>query len=61
MSQHSEIRKHIESGKSLTQLQALKQYGCFRLAPIIGRLEKAGMSIDREAIGRRRYAKYKLA
>ncbi len=61
MSQHSEIRKHMQSGKSLTQLQALNKYGCFRLSSIIQRLRREGLSIHTKLVGVKQYAKYKLA
>lgn len=32
MNQTAQIRKHLNSGRSLTAIQALNNFGCFRLA-----------------------------
>jgi hypothetical protein len=45
MTQNEQIRKHLESGKSLTPLEALKLFNCFRLASRISDLKKEGMDI----------------
>lgn len=39
-SQHARVREHLLSGKSLTPLEALRLYGCMRLAAIVLRLRK---------------------
>ena len=39
------IREHLESGHTITALDALDLYGCFRLAARIGELENDGMQI----------------
>ena len=38
MSQTQQIRKHLNSGRPLTALQALDKFGCFRLAARINDL-----------------------
>ncbi len=48
-SQNTAIRKHLLSGKSLTPLQALKQFGCLRLAARISDLRE-GMDIITEMV-----------
>lgn len=45
MSQTTQIQKHLEKGKSLTAIQALNKYGCFRLAARIADLRNDGMNI----------------
>jgi hypothetical protein len=65
-SQCKRIRKYLESGKSLTALDALYQFGCFRLSARIYDLKDAGMNIEPEMIeitsdGKKKHvAKYKL-
>lgn len=50
MTQNVKIAKHLGAGKSLTALQALKLFGCFRLASRIRELRDIGMVIDAEKI-----------
>jgi len=45
-----QIQKYLMSGKSITPLQALNKYGCFRLAAAIHKLRKNGMSIKTEYV-----------
>jgi len=44
-SQNIRIRRHLQSGNSLTPLDALYQFGCFRLGARIYDLRKAGLKI----------------
>jgi hypothetical protein len=44
-SQLIRIHKHLISGKSLTAIQALNLFGCFRLAARIADLKKMGSRI----------------
>lgn len=44
-SQRVLVRKHLEEGKSITPLEALKRYGCFRLSSVIFDLRHDGMNI----------------
>jgi hypothetical protein len=46
MSQKQLILKHLEDGKSLTPLDALSLFGCFRLAARINDLRTAGHKIN---------------
>lgn len=50
MSQNEQIRRFLESGKAITQLEALNKFGCFRLASRIWDLERQGMTISRQMI-----------
>ena len=45
MSQTTQIQKHLEKGKSLTPIDALNKFGCFRLAARIADLRNDGMNI----------------
>lgn len=45
MTQHNRIKEHLESGRPLTPLTALNEYGCFRLASVVNRLRAEGMTI----------------
>lgn len=38
MSQNSQILAHLKGGKTITSLEALHKYGCFRLASRIDEL-----------------------
>jgi len=46
MSQNQKILKHLSSGKSLSPLQALGLFGCYRLAGRIYDLKRAGHQIE---------------
>ncbi|MBQ6299802.1 MAG: hypothetical protein IJK79_05425 [Bacteroidales bacterium] len=46
--QKAAILAHLRAGKSITQLQALHLYGCFRLSAVIFRLREAGFIIRTE-------------
>ena len=46
MSQNLKILKHLSSGKSLSPLQALGLFGCYRLAGRIYDLKRAGHHIE---------------
>tara|TARA_R100000458_G_C8257143_1_gene233104 strand:+ start:500 stop:724 length:225 start_codon:yes stop_codon:yes gene_type:complete len=61
-SQQTNILKHLERGESITPLDALEQYGCFRLAAVIFNLRADGHKIKTKKITRRgkTYASYKL-
>lgn len=44
-SQNQKIAAYLQQGNSITQLEALKLFGCFRLASRISDLRKSGMEI----------------
>lgn len=46
MSQSQKILKHLSSGRSLSPLQALGLFGCYRLAGRIYDLKRAGHQIE---------------
>lgn len=62
-SQRQEIKEHLESGRSITPIEALNLYGCFRLSGRIYELREQGMNISKvmaEASNGKKFAKYKL-
>lgn len=68
MSQTDKILFHLSQGKTLTPLEALSLFGCFRLASRINELRSKGYDIvttilekyDPEEQGVKRYAQYHL-
>lgn len=58
------IREYLESGKSITPIDALNLFGCFRLGARIADLKKQGMDIRTDIIhderNGKRYASYRL-
>lgn len=60
-SQNIEILAHLKSGKTITAIQALNKFNCFRLAARIKNLRDAGHDIGKQMIGEgKRFAEYKL-
>ena len=68
-SQNLQIRRYLESGHSITPLDALYQFGCFRLGARIYDLKRQGMLIVSEMIeitspsvlhGKKRVCRYKM-
>lgn len=56
MTQHERILRHFEDVGSLTQAEALQDYGIARLSARISELRSAGYPIRREMVsGRNRY------
>lgn len=45
MSQTVQIKNHLNSGNSITPLEAFEQFGCMRLAARIRDLRQSGMEI----------------
>jgi len=62
MTQTDAIRSHLLSGNSLTPIDALQQFGCFRLAARIDELRKEGLDIEtiKERRNGKSYARYQL-
>jgi hypothetical protein len=61
MSQKTDILAHLQHGP-ITPMEALKKYGCFRLAARIDNLRQDGHDIATEMVdtGDKRWAKYSL-
>lgn len=63
MSQANQIAEHLTAGKSITALEALGVYNCYRAAAVIHVLRKRGLDITTELRQDRkgkRYAAYFL-
>jgi hypothetical protein len=64
MTQNQRIKEYLKQGKSLTSLDALSMFNCFRLSARIKDLEYEGMKIKREMIitqySKKKVAKYYL-
>lgn len=62
MSQAQQILDHMERGEAITPLDALRLYGCFRLAARVADLRDSGHTIDRQLIRKdgKTYAEYRL-
>ena len=62
--QNEKIKKYLGAGNTLTPMEALNLFGCFRLATRIFELKKQGLNIDSEMVEDvatgKRYAKYRL-
>lgn len=61
-SQNSQIRKHLQSGRTINPMEALNLYGCFRLASRIKDLRYDGLEVHKEMVERKgkRFAEYSL-
>ena len=68
MTQTQKIKDYMEQYGSITPLDALREFGCMRLAARINDLERQGVAISHEtehSVNRAgekvRYARYRLA
>jgi hypothetical protein len=62
-SQNKQIKNWLETGNSITPIEALNLFGCFRLGARIHDLKnKFGVNIKTEIVesGNKRFAKYSL-
>ena len=61
-SQQEMILAHLKAYKSITPIEALNAYGCFRLGARIFNLRRSGIGIKTEtmAVGGKSFAKYSL-
>lgn len=61
-SQTIQIKEHLLSGKSITPMDALNLFGCFRLGARIFDLKRDGLNIKTEMVERngKRFAEYRL-
>ena len=62
MSAAFEIKKALQRGDKVSQLSALRDFGCMRLAAVIHRLRAQGLNIVTETRNQRgkQYAVYRL-
>ena len=49
-SQNARILEHLQSGKTITGIEALSLYGCFRLPARIADLKALGHDIDKNMV-----------
>jgi hypothetical protein len=49
-SQLENIKKHLLNGSTITPLEALNMFGCFRLSDVIFKLRNQGLNISMELI-----------
>lgn len=61
-SQCAKILTHMKSGKGITQLDALKNFGCMRLSARIYSLRQQGHSIEKVMVKRngKSFAEYRI-
>ena len=50
MTQNQQIKSYLEKGKSITPIQALNKFGCFRLAARISDLRNDGLNITTKIV-----------
>lgn len=56
MTQNERILEYLDQHGSITQLEAMQEFGCYRLASRISDLKRMGFKIKREMVkGRNRY------
>lgn len=62
-SQCEQILTDLKAGREITPMDALRDYGCLRLAARVGELREAGYRIMTDTVkaGDKRYARYWLA
>jgi hypothetical protein len=62
MSQNNQLRAALLAGRSLTPMDALSEFGCFRLAARVADLRREGLPIEcvSEAANGKRFARYYL-
>ena len=61
--QNQQILRHLQAGKTLTPLQALRKFGCLRLSGRIHELRAEGHNIRSDMVKRagKRIAQYRMA
>ena len=62
MSQEKEILKYMQAGKPITAIDALREFGCFRLAARIKDLRDSGHPVMTSTVksGTKKFAQYTL-
>ena len=62
MTQNQQIKSYLEQGKTITPLQALNKFGCFRLAARVNDLRKEGLNIATNIVTKdgKTFASYRL-
>lgn len=62
MTQNQQIKSYLKKGKSITPIQALNKFGCFRLAARISDLRNDGLNIATKIVTKdgKTFASYRL-
>lgn len=62
-SQVDQIREALLRGEELTPIEALRRFGCLRLAARVSDLRRDGLQIESETVeaNGKRFARYRLA
>ena len=62
MTQEQSILDYLKSGKSISPIEALEDFGCFRLASVVHSLKQKGHDIQTKIVGngRKKWAQYYL-
>ena len=60
LSQRDRVKMHLRTERSITPIEALRLFGCFRLGGIIFRLRREGWIIDTHRQGENGHARYTL-
>lgn len=62
MSQVASVIAHLQKGKTITPLEALDKFGCFRLAAVIHDIRSMGFVVETEMVERndKRFARYRM-
>ena len=62
MTQNQQIKSYLEKGKSITPIQALNKFVCFRLAARISDLRNDGLNIATKIVTKdgKTFASYRL-
>lgn len=63
LTQTQAIQKHLQDGNSITEMEALNMFGCFRLASRIYDIKQNWVKVVKEMIGKRgaSFASYRVA
>ena len=62
--QQQKILAHLQDGKSITQMEALRRYGCFRLGARIHNLKRQGVNIVSRLVSTpdgKKFSEYRLS
>ena len=61
-SQSAKVLSRLQKGHSITPIQAIRWWGCMRLARVINDLRNAGHEIETELVGKGqgKYARYRM-
>lgn len=62
--QYTHVLTHLKQGRSITQVESIRLYKCYRLSAIIEKLRKQGFEIvshrERNSSGKGTHARYEL-